>query len=40
MKFLIYTVENIIEENLNFKKKPNLDFENKTLLKHFDDFQK
>ena len=37
---MIYTVENIIEENLNFKKKPNLDFENKTLLKHFDDFQK
>ena len=39
-EILIYTVENIIEENLNFKKKPNLDFENKTLLKHFDDFQK
>ena len=39
-EILIYTVENIIEENLNFKKKPNLDFENKTLLKHFDNFQK
>ena len=37
---MMYFVGNILEEKLNFKKKPVFDFKNKSLCKHFEDFQK